>query len=108
VTDAGGYNGAQAATNVITDTMPIQKIVRGPEVTPGGKKIEPVLLVNPISTRDAFDKGSGGFNCCHNWLRCWTAADAYGMTDTSNSDLNCDDRVDLLDFAEYAEDYLLF
>jgi len=107
VTNAGGYNGLQAATNVITSTMPIQKLVRGPAVTKGGKTMVPVININPISHGDAFDKGAGGFNCCHNWLRCWTAADAYGMTDTSNSDLNCDDEINVEDFAEFAEDWLL-
>lgn len=109
VTDASGYNGAQAATNAVEPgTMPIQKLVRGPLVTVSGGDIRPVTLINPISTGEAFAKGAGGFNCCHNWLRCWTAADAYGMTDTSNSDLNCDDNADMVDLAEFAEDYLLF
>jgi hypothetical protein len=108
VTSAGGYNGLQAATNVKEPAdMPIQKIVRGPQVLPGGKKMEPVILLNPISTADAFTKGAGGFSCGDNWLTDWTAADSYGMIDRSNSDLNCDDDINLFDFAEFAEDWLL-
>jgi hypothetical protein len=77
--------------------MPIQKLVRAPEAVKGGLTMKRVTYINPCAANDAIlsvatapDDGfltpapyRGGFSHNYNWLAGWTAAYAYGMTDTS-------------------------
>ena len=79
------------------DNMPIQSLTRGALVSKGGKKMLPVTHINPCAANDAvLSVGSapydgfltpapfrGAFSHNYNWLKGWTAVDAYGMTDTS-------------------------
>ncbi len=111
VWDAGKNNVKNAAS------MPIQGLTRDSEViiAASGSKwsMLPVTSINPCAANDALnDDGTyaGGFSGCYNWLAGWTAADAYGMTDTSmnaiQGDNNCDGGVDLLDMGIVANDWL--
>jgi hypothetical protein len=85
--------------------MPIQELIRGPEVIRGSKHMYPVTYINPCAANDAVtsyfrdpycnckEDGfqpciqpapfRGGFSPYYNWLDDWTAVDAYAMTDTS-------------------------
>ena len=100
-----------AANNNTTSTVsPIQGLTRGAAVTRGGKIMVPVTSINPCAAGDALTKGAGAFTGCYNWLAGWTAADAYGMTDTSNNDLadfDCDGSVNLTDLSALSADWLM-
>jgi hypothetical protein len=113
--------------NVTSDAnhLPIQMLVRGPLVLKGGTlTMQPVIGINPRPANDAVTSAKaapadgfftpaqyrGGFSPNTNWLAGWTAASAYGMTDTSTTtegDLNFDGAVDFLDFADFANNWLL-
>lgn len=90
--------------------MPIQNLVRGADVTfiAGGKLhgVQPVEWINPLP---AAGVTAGGFNTS-NWLAGWTAADAFGMTDTSmnlsSADLNGDGSTDLADMSIFSSQWL--
>jgi hypothetical protein len=98
VRDAANNN-VTASVNVDSpdDNMPIQALDRGGLVVKGGKNMLPVTFINPCADNDAIlSVGSapfdgfltpapfrGGFSHNYNWLKGWTAVDAYGMTDTS-------------------------
>jgi len=88
----------QASMNNVTATLqPIQNIVRGAPVTRGGLVMLPVTYLNPCAANDAVTSVAtapadgfftpapfrGAFSATHNLLAGWTAADAYGMIDTS-------------------------
>jgi hypothetical protein len=81
--------------NMVSDMSPIQEITReAPEVV-GGKAMALVTFLNPRAANDAVtseaaapDDGfftpvtyKGAFSPDDNWLKGWTAAHAYGMTD---------------------------
>ncbi len=88
-----------ANLNTIASAMPIQGIERGATVTlhGGAYDIMPVTNLNPCAANDAVSSSiaapndgfytpvhyKGAFSPNYNWLAGWTAADAYGMTDTS-------------------------
>ena len=85
-------------------SLPIQSLVRGADVNLSIDKdygLRPVTFINPNPVSGIT---AGGFSGC-NWLACWTAADAYGMTDTSmnvgpgSADLNCDGSVNMEDLS---------
>ncbi len=74
--------------------MPIVDLVRDTAVQVGGKIMAPVIKLNPLAAYDATtsvgtapDDGffspvayKGGFGT-YNWLKGWTAADAFGLID---------------------------
>jgi hypothetical protein len=86
-----GQTGA-ALRNKVADAMPIKNIVRAAPVTVGGKVMALVTKLNPMPASDALtsvgaapDDGfftpasyKGAFGT-YNWLKGWTACDAYGM-----------------------------
>lgn len=99
---ASAYNEANArgvfdegSHNVIADESPIRLIRRGSPVVRGGKTMLPVISLDPTAMRDAAtsvgaapndgfftpSQYRGGFssNPNDNWLRGWTAADAFGF-----------------------------
>ena len=104
--------------------MPIQKLVRGDEVTVAGKTMHPVIFINPCAANDAVTSVDaapkdgffvpaqyrGGFSASNNWLAGWTAVAAYGMTDVSmnsaSADINADGIVDFSDLAAVAGSWL--
>jgi hypothetical protein len=107
-------DGADFAGNAIdVAELPIKNLVRGEQVnifvTNRRFGMLPVEFINPLPTNEAAALGAGGFKGC-NWLAGWTAADAYGFTDTSmnntSADLNCDGRVDLSDLASFSAQWL--
>jgi hypothetical protein len=101
---------APANNNTTSGSMPIQGLTRGTAVTRGGKVMVPVTSINPCAAGDALTQGAGAFTGCYNWLAGWTAADAYGMTDTSNNDLadiDCDGQVNLTDLSQLSADWLM-
>ncbi|MCG8430749.1 MAG: hypothetical protein MJA29_06235, partial [Candidatus Omnitrophica bacterium] len=86
--------------NVNATGLPIRNLVRGPLVTPGGKNIYPVTMLDPranspeantsVATAPAdgfFTQANfrGAFSPHYNWLEGWTAVDAYNMTDTTDN-----------------------
>ncbi|HSV26862.1 MAG TPA: hypothetical protein VLH60_03120 [Sedimentisphaerales bacterium] len=125
-----------------TGIIPIQELQRGAPVTRGGLTMLPVTFINPCAANDAVTSYRrsparngkdfafqpyiqpvqfiGGFSPYYNWLEGWTAAYAYGMTDTSmntpsdptslgaigRGDLNNDMYVDFTDFTILANDWL--
>jgi len=95
-----------ANCNVVEpNEMPIQELIRGAQVTRGGKVMLPVTYINPCAAHEAVTSYTrlpycnckddehqpciqpapfrGGFSPYYNWLQGWTAVDAYGMTDTA-------------------------
>jgi hypothetical protein len=119
-----GYAGANNVNNVTAAVSPIQSITRGALVVRGGKNMVPVTHINPCAANNAVSSIAtapndgffvpapfrGGFSSTHNWLECWTAVDAYGMTDTTmntpNGDVNDDGMVDLGDIMFISSDWL--
>jgi hypothetical protein len=119
----------QSNHNVIADGnyLPFQALVRGPLVTRGTRSELPVISINPCPANDAVTSFAtapsdgfftpaqyrGGFAPNYNWLAGWTSVDAYGMTVTTmnstpgNSDLNHDGKTDMLDFSDFANDWML-
>lgn len=85
--------------NVTATNSPIQSLTRGAVVTKGGKKMLPVVSINPCAANDALTSFAvapndgfftsanyrGGFSANDNWLKGWTAVDAYGMAEGSSS-----------------------
>ena len=85
--------------NTIAASLPIQGIDRGATVSLFGDTLDmmPVTNLNPCAANDALTTAmvapndgfytpapyKGAFSPNYNWLAGWTAADAYGMTDTS-------------------------
>jgi hypothetical protein len=81
--------------NMISDMLPIQEITRAEPEVVGGKAMALVTFLNPRAANDAAtadatapDDGfftpvsyKGAFSPDDNWLKGWTAAHAYGMTD---------------------------
>lgn len=103
---ATAYNEAEARgvmnpsnNNVKATLSPIQSLTRGDLVTKGGKKMLPVISINPCAANDAVSSAAaapndgfftpakfrGGFSASDNWLKGWTAIDAYGMAEGSSS-----------------------
>ena len=88
--------------NTTATLMPIQGIQRGPLVIRTALNIQPVTNINPCAANDALTSVAtapndgfytpvqyrGGFSASNNWLKGWTAAYAYGMTDTSMNTTN--------------------
>lgn len=96
VTVGGGSSAAKH--NVVATQSPIKGLTRGAPLTKGGlANILPVTFINPLPVNDALLSNSsapsdgfftpvyfrGAFGPDTNWLAGWTAADSYGMTDTS-------------------------
>jgi hypothetical protein len=96
VTTAGGSNPAK--NNVVATASPIQSIARGAAVTRGGKTMLPVTFVNPLAANDSLVSAGtapndgfytpanyrGAFGANDNWMSGWTAAAAYGMTNSTS------------------------
>ncbi len=94
---AAGNNNVKEPAN-----MPIQSITREAPVTRGGKTMARVTNLNPCAANDATTSAGtapsdgfftpvqyrGAFSATNNWLEGWTAADEFGMIDTS---MNADD-----------------
>lgn len=102
VTVAGGSN--PAVNNVVIPgsadaDAPIKAISRAGAVTKGGKTMLRVTSVDPRAANEAASTDItapadgfftpapyiGAFSPTNNWLAGWTAADAFGMTDTSGN-----------------------
>jgi hypothetical protein len=113
--------------NVTATAMPIQKLERAASfITAGGDEIAPVTFINPCAANDAVYSEAtapmdgfftparfrGAFSSNHNWLGGWTAADQYGMTDTSMNvaskagDITQDGSVDLQDLMILSSNWL--
>ena len=93
--------GVRAAANVnvtaAAGVSPIQGLTRGSPVVLGSLTMLPVTSINPCAANDAVTsfgtapcdgfftpaKFRGAFSATNNWLKGWTAADAYGLTVTS-------------------------
>ena len=94
--ETAGHAGYDVVTAV---SLPIAAYTRGPEVSLYGDTLtcSPVISLDPRAANDAvaadslptsdgfFDQVSyrGAFSPNYNWLEGWTAADEYGLTDTS-------------------------
>jgi hypothetical protein len=88
--------------NVTATLMPIQVLQRGPQVIKTGLVMKPVTNINPCAANDAVTSVAsapndgfytrapfrGGFSADNNWLKGWTAVDAYGMTTGSTGGNN--------------------
>ncbi len=88
---------AAANSNVTASAAPIQGLGFGSPVTKGGKTMLPVTNINPCAANDAVTSVAtapndgfftpapfrGGFSANNNWLKGWTAVDAYSMTSGS-------------------------
>ena len=82
-----------AYNNVAASSLPIKGLVRATAQTLGGKTVYRVTSVDPRAANDAVASVAaapadgffsparyrGAFNADDNWLKGWTAADAYGM-----------------------------
>ncbi len=105
VTSAGASNAAKdniVASDMTYANSPIQLITRDPDpwagdspIVAGGKSVYPVVKLNPCAANaaaslvtaqpapaDGFFTPApyrGGFSPTNNWLKGWTAADAYGF-----------------------------
>ena len=105
--DARGVRDA-TKNNVTSEMKPIQAIKRADAVTRGGKIMLRVTSINPCAANDAVSSVSeapydgfftpvsyrGGFSPYENWLKDWTAVDAYGMTsEPIKGDLDFDGEV---------------
>jgi len=100
------YNTVNTGTgNTIATLSPVKGVYRGFDALANGN-LMPVESLNPIP---ADGVTAGAFNGS-NWLAGWTAADAFGLTDTSmntaSADLNTDGIVDLADFAGLSAQWL--
>ncbi len=87
------------ANNVIATNNPIKGITRGQVELKGGKTMLRVTNIDPRAWNSAVASVSkapedgfftpakyrGGFPFYNNWLEGWTAADSYGLTDTSGN-----------------------
>jgi hypothetical protein len=83
--------------NTIATQSPVALVQRAPSQSFGGKAMVLVTNLNPCAANDAVFsdypapndgfftpvKYKGAFSPNYNWLEGWTAADAFGMTDTS-------------------------
>ncbi len=97
VTTSGGSNAAK--NNVVASALPIQAIQRGTPVVRGGKTMLPVFFINPLPANDALVSAAaapadgfftpaqhrGAFAPDVNWLRGWSAADAFGFMSIPNN-----------------------
>ncbi len=86
-----------ANNNVIAASSPIQSITRAAPVVKGGKVMTRVTYLNPCANNDAATSSrvapkngfysqaayKGAFSPSYNWLAGWSAADQFGMIDTS-------------------------
>lgn len=102
-TDAQALGVLDASMNNVIaaeDAMPIRALERVDEVeVKGGRNMLRVTFINPLPQNDALvsvgtapDDGfftpasyRGAFSPTNNWLQGWTAADAFGLTDTSSN-----------------------
>ena len=104
-------DGANNVGNVKSTVMPIKEITRAVEFITTAEELsmQQVEYLNPMPAGDALTKGAGAFSVS-NWLADWTAADAFGFVDTfdnsQNFDFNFDGKINLLDFAKFAEQFL--
>jgi hypothetical protein len=97
--DTAGVRAA-ANNNVTASSSPIKSLTRGTALTRAGGSLYPVTNVDPRAANDAvasvaaapadgfFSPANyrGGFDADVNWLKGWTAADAYGMLAASSSE----------------------
>ena len=86
-------NNVNLRDTVYPTNSPIQSITWGAEVTRGGLAMYPVTNLNPCAANDALASVGtapadgfftpapfrGAFSANNNWLKGWTAADAFGM-----------------------------
>jgi hypothetical protein len=117
-------SGANNINNVTATTQPIRKLDRGASVTLGSLVMIPVTYVDPRAANNALtsvaaapadgfftsEQYRGAFNADENWLIGWSAAYQYGMTDGgvhSVIDINGDCSVDLGDFANLSENWMV-
>lgn len=91
VTIAGGSN--PAINNIVATMSPIVSITRGADIIQGGFTIKPVTALDPRAANDAVTSAAaapadgfftpanfrGAFSSSFNWLKGWTAEDAYGL-----------------------------
>jgi hypothetical protein len=127
----GVHNPANDNVIAADGSMPIRALVRSatPFVSSSENKvIYNVEYINPLPAHDALVSVAkapedgfftpagyrGGFSASYNWLEGWTAADAYGMTDTSMNgsstgdltyDFNTDGFVDSSDLLMLIRDW---
>jgi hypothetical protein len=116
--------GANNVNNVTATNQPIRKLDRGTPVVLGSLTMIPVTYVDPRAANDALTSIAaapadgfftpaqyrGAFNADENWLIGWSAAYQYGMTDGgvhSVVDINGDCSVDLGDFANLSENWMM-
>ena len=95
---------APSMNNITNSTLPVASLVRGALVDVVADKtyhMYPVVSIDPRAAGAAADVGAGveadefftsvnyagGFSPYYNWLAGWTAADEFGLTDTSANDL---------------------
>ncbi|MEW6238971.1 MAG: hypothetical protein AB1656_26615 [Candidatus Omnitrophota bacterium] len=95
--DARGVRNAEN-NNATAAQSPIQSITRGSQETKGGKKMLPVVKLNPLAANDALTSATaapadgffepaqyrGGFGAGNNWLLGWTSVAAYGMIESTD------------------------
>jgi hypothetical protein len=98
--DFNTFGQTNAALNNIVEpaSMPIANIVRSGVINVAGKDVNPVVSLDPCAANDAVDMGAsvpadsfftavnyaGGFAPNNNWLLGWTAADQYGLIDSTS------------------------
>ena len=97
-TEATNRGVFDASNNNVTATVrPIQSITRGPNVTRGGKIMQPVTAIDPRPAADAlvsvgFAPNNGFFTSAryrgafapgNDWMSGWTASQAFGITPAS-------------------------
>ena len=103
ITDTNYNIMADGNMNILASELPIQGIERGATVSLQSDSYDmmPVTFLNPCAANDAVTTSmmapndgfytpasyKGAFSPNYNWLAGWSAADAYGMTDTSMNNL---------------------
>lgn len=120
-----GLSGSNCVGNIFATQSPIRRLVRGADVNPYSTFIiKPVVYLDPRATNDALTAAPaapndgfftpvtyrGAFNAEENWQIGWTAAWQYGLTGGgvfSKVDLNNDCQVDLADFAQISNNWLV-
>ncbi|MEJ5259724.1 MAG: hypothetical protein WHS88_05995 [Anaerohalosphaeraceae bacterium] len=115
-----GLSGSNCVGNIFATQSPIRALVRGADVTAGGKTLKPVVFIDPRAANDALTPAPaapadgfftpvtyrGAFSAYDNWLIGWTAAYQYGMTGLKG-DVTGDDQVNLDDISVLSENWLL-
>ena len=109
-------------TNVETDALPINALVRGPVVVAGGKNVNPVVGIDPRPLGLGINQATnappsdgfyspvnyrGGFSQTDNWCLGWTAADEFGffLGGDCSGDVNGDGAVGFSDLTSVLGDW---